>query len=165
MVERFLRERSLQITKRGIERIERIAHPQAKIGRHLVIARAGGVQPAGRWADSLRQTGLDIHVDIFQGGSEGKIAGAHVLADRQQPFGDSLRAGRIENARGRKHLAMGEGSLYILLCKALIKPDRRVYLLHDRCRALLEATTPHFIGQGNPPCCQTLLHPRPGCVA
>ena len=44
----------------------RVAHPQPEIGRHLVVARARGVQPAGRLADQLGEPALHVHVDVFE---------------------------------------------------------------------------------------------------
>ena len=44
--------------------------PETEIGRHLVVARAPGVQTARGFADDLLQAGLDIHVDVFQRGRE-----------------------------------------------------------------------------------------------
>ena len=43
-----------------------ITDPEAKIKRHLVVARTRRVQaPCGR-SDQIRQPRLDIHVDVFQ---------------------------------------------------------------------------------------------------
>ena len=40
--------------------------PQAEIERHLVVARAGGVQATSRCADEGRKARFDIHVNIFE---------------------------------------------------------------------------------------------------
>ena len=37
----------------AVERVDRVADPEAEIGRHLVVARARGMEPAGRRADQL----------------------------------------------------------------------------------------------------------------
>ena len=75
MCERLFGERTLETAKRNIERIDGVAHPQPEIGRHLVVARARGMQPAGRLPDQLGQAALHIHVDVFQRPLEGKLAG------------------------------------------------------------------------------------------
>ena len=43
-----------------------VAHPEAEIERHLVVARARGVQAPGGLADQLGQPRLDVHVDVFE---------------------------------------------------------------------------------------------------
>ena len=51
-----------------------IAHPQAEIGRHLVVAAARGVQAAGGLADQFLQARFHVHVDVLEVGAEGKVA-------------------------------------------------------------------------------------------
>ena len=41
-------------------------HPELEIGRHLIVARAGGVQTLAGLADTLGQARFDIEVDVFQ---------------------------------------------------------------------------------------------------
>ncbi len=50
------------------------AHPEAKIERHLVIARASGVQPSRGVSDQLGQPRLDVHVDVFELVAEREVA-------------------------------------------------------------------------------------------
>jgi hypothetical protein len=40
--------------------------PEAEIERHLVVARACGVQPPGGRADQFGKPRLDVHVDVFE---------------------------------------------------------------------------------------------------
>ena len=46
-------ESALQIGHLAIDLVERVAHPQAHVGRDLVVARARRVQPAGSGTDPL----------------------------------------------------------------------------------------------------------------
>ena len=55
MRERLLGQRALKVGERGVERVDGVAHPQPEIGRHLIVARARGVQPPGRLARSARR--------------------------------------------------------------------------------------------------------------
>jgi hypothetical protein len=71
-----------QVADLGDHRVRRIAHPQAEIGRHLVVAAARRVQPLAGLADALGQPRLDVHVDIFQPGVEDEVAGRDLLSDR-----------------------------------------------------------------------------------
>ena len=43
-----------------------IAHPQAKIGCDLIVARPRGVQPPGGFADQFFQPAFDLHMDVFK---------------------------------------------------------------------------------------------------
>ena len=54
----------------AVEPVDRVAHPEPEIGRHLVVARARGVQPPGRRADQLGEPRLDIEVDVLVLGAE-----------------------------------------------------------------------------------------------
>ncbi len=75
MIERLLGERALQIGELGIQRVDGVAHIEPEVGRHLVVARARGVQPPGGSADQPGEAGFDIHVDVFQRTLEGEGAG------------------------------------------------------------------------------------------
>ena len=55
-------------------RLQLFLDPQAEIERHLVVARARGVQPPGRRADQVGQPRLDIHVDVFELAREDEVA-------------------------------------------------------------------------------------------
>ena len=49
-------------------------HPEAEVERDLVVARTGGVQPAGGRTDQRRQPRLDVHVNVFELARELEIA-------------------------------------------------------------------------------------------
>ncbi len=59
-------QRVLQRAERGIGQIDRVAHPQAEIGRDLVVARARGVEPPRRRADHFGEPVLHRHVDVLE---------------------------------------------------------------------------------------------------
>ena len=63
-------QRQLQSPDLHKQRIDGIAHVQPEVGRHLVVARAGRVQPAGSVADQFLEPAFDIHVDVFEGARE-----------------------------------------------------------------------------------------------
>ena len=71
-VERAGGERLLQLRDLDDQRVDRVAHPEAEIDRDLVVARARGVQPAGRRADDLGEPALDVHMDVFERAREGE---------------------------------------------------------------------------------------------
>ena len=68
-------QRRLQLAaERSIQLSDRVHHPQAEIGRHLVVAAAPGMQLAAHRADQFGQAAFDRGVDIFIAGSEEKIS-------------------------------------------------------------------------------------------
>ena len=71
---RLRRERRLQGMELADDLVDRVAHPEPEIGRHLVVARARRVQPPGGVADQLLQPRLDVHVDVFERAREGEAA-------------------------------------------------------------------------------------------
>ena len=66
MGEGLVGERHLQLAQRRVHRVDRVAHPELEIGRHLVVARAGGVQPSGGVADQFLQARFDVEVDVLE---------------------------------------------------------------------------------------------------
>ena len=73
--QRLLGQRPLVAGQRRVERVDRVPDPQAEIGRHLVVARARGVQAAGRRPDQLGQPALHVHMDVLERPLEAERAG------------------------------------------------------------------------------------------
>ncbi len=94
VLERLLGERALIGGERGIDLVDRVAHPQPEIGRDLVVARARGMQPAGRRPDQLGEPALDIHVDVLERALEGELAASR-----------SLTGSCLDRERSALHLA------------------------------------------------------------
>ena len=74
MRQRLLGKSFLVGGERGIDRVDGRTDPEPEIGRHLIVARARGMQPSGRRADQFREPALDIHMDVFERAVEGKRA-------------------------------------------------------------------------------------------
>ena len=72
----------------AVERVDRVAHPEPEVGRHLVVARARGVQPAGGRPDQLGEPALDIHVDVLERAREGEGPRLDLDSDRVEPASD-----------------------------------------------------------------------------
>ena len=66
MLARAGHQRDLQRLQTRIGSVHRIAHPQAEIGRHLVVAAACGMQASRCRTDQFGQTAFGGHVDVFQ---------------------------------------------------------------------------------------------------
>ena len=74
MIECLFGERALIERERGIDRVDRVAHPEPEIGRNLIVARARRVQPSRRLADQLGQPAFHVHMDVFERALEGELA-------------------------------------------------------------------------------------------
>ena len=65
----------------AVEAVDRLAHPQAEIGCHLVVAAAAGVQALASLADAVSEARLDVHVDVFEGLGEREAAARDLVRD------------------------------------------------------------------------------------
>ena len=125
------RERELQGGKGRIGAVDPVAHVELEVGRHLVVARAGGVQPPRRLADQLLQPALDVHVHVFQRARELQAAGRDLLQHPVEAGGDLLGVVLGDDALGRQHRRMRLGGADVLGRQSLVEADGGVYLLHD----------------------------------
>ena len=139
-------QRSLQGGKRRIRHIDRVAHPQAEIGRHLVVARPRCVKPAGRVADHIGQPRLDIHVNIFEFGLEIEIPALNFVPDRGQTATNRSHVRAGQNARIAQHPGVRNRSGDILGIERLVKADGSVNSFHKRIGRCGEPSTPHPVG-------------------
>ncbi len=156
--QRLFGECALQIRDLPIDLVQRVAHPQAHVGRDLIIARAGGVKPARRLADNLLQPAFDIHVDVFKRAREGKLAGLDLGLDLFQPPGDCCDILTRENAGFGEHGGMGKRAADILPPELLIEADGSVDLFHDLGGACLEAPAPHPVAHRIHSCSNARRH-------
>ena len=82
-------EDPLEGGERGGGLVDRPAHPEAEIGRHLVVARAGGVEAPGGGADQLPEPGLDMHVDVLERRILRDSRTGIFVLDPLEPLGDA----------------------------------------------------------------------------
>ena len=61
-----LDQRMLQPIDAAYDLIDFATQPQPSVGRDLVVARAAGVQTLAGFADQLRQTPLDVQMNVFE---------------------------------------------------------------------------------------------------
>ena len=67
-------QRALQALQGCLDAVDRVAHPEPEVERHLVVARPRRVQASGRVADQLGEARLDVHMDVFERDAEGECA-------------------------------------------------------------------------------------------
>ena len=64
--QRPLHQRALERGQRRIGLVDGVADIEPEIGRHLIVARARGVQPSRGGADQFAEPALDVHMDILE---------------------------------------------------------------------------------------------------
>ena len=129
-----------------VQPVDGVAHPEAEIGRDLVVAAARGVQALAGLADALGQPRLDVHVDVLERGVEDEGSGLDLGADRRQAIADRRLVGRGEDAGAGQHGGVGERAAYVLAPQLAVEADGCVDLGHDGRRAIGEASAPLRVG-------------------
>ena len=119
---------------------------QARIGRHLVVARTPGMQALTGLADAARQLALDRHMNVLIVDIEGEVAGIDILFDSGQALGNRLLILGTDDALGRQHLGMRLRAGDILLIEMFVDRQRRAKLLRDLGHARLKTTAPKSHG-------------------
>ena len=137
-----------EVGELGIDPVDRIAHPEAEIGRHLVVAAPPGVQAPAGIADALGEAGLDVHVDVFEGLAEREGPRLDLGGDLGEAALDVALVLRGQDADLDQHGGMGERALDVLPPHLAIEADRGIYLLHHHAGAGGEAATPLGVGLG-----------------
>ena len=120
---RLLDQRRLQRAHVGVQRVDGVPHPQAEVGRHLIVARARGVQPPSRLADNFGQPILDVHVHVFQRAAERQAAFARLLQHLIEPGNDGFAVGLRYDPLARQHRRVRFGSNDVVLDQAGVEVD------------------------------------------
>jgi hypothetical protein len=139
-------QRALQAEQARRHFVDRIAHPEAEIGRHLIVAAARGMQPSGGRPDELRQPRFRDHMNIFEVEVDGHAIGFIFSRDPVQPLGYCLRILALDDALLGQHRDMRLGPGDILFPQTLVERDGGIYLAHDRRGAGRKPATPHAVG-------------------
>ena len=129
-----------------VHAVDGIPDPEPEIGRHLIIARAPGVQPPGRFADDFLQPSLDVHMDVFELSPECEKTLSDLFGYRGEAVVDGCRVCFRDDPLLGQHPGMGARAVDILLRHALVDVDRGVDRLHYRVGSAGEATAPHAVG-------------------
>ncbi len=138
-------QRLLQRLKPLIGTLAGGTHPEAEIGRHLVVARTRRMQAARRGSGQLGQPRFDIEVDIFEAALEYEPVFFDLGLDGGQPAQNGIEIGSFDDALNCQHLGMDARSGDILRRQALVECDGGGKLLHDLRRAAFEAAAPHLV--------------------
>ena len=117
----FSAKRRLQLLQLRIETIDGLPHIQAEIGRHLVVARTGRMQPSGGGADELLEPRFDIEVDVLQRPRKDEGARLNLRLHLIEASPDFIRIGFRDDALVCEHGGMGLGARDVLCKKALVE--------------------------------------------
>ena len=98
---------------------------------------------AGR-TDELGQAPLDIHVNIFVGLRESKLAVVDLTLDGLQTPDNPPRIARRDDALLGQHFGVGNAAANIVAIEPRIDVDRRGKSFHGRRRAACKATAPEL---------------------
>ena len=150
MDERLVGERLLQVAQLRVELVDGVAHPEAEIDRHLIVARARRVQASRRRADDFSQPALDIHMNIFERPREREGACVDFRLDPVEPGCNGGGVFRGDDAIGGEHRHMSLGATDVLRREAVVEADGGVDLLHDCIGSAAEPAAPHLVAHDRP---------------
>ena len=119
------------------------AQVQAQVERHLIVARAGGVEFRARRADAGGQCRLDVHVDVFQPWLEDELPRRDLPADLAQTRFDAGAFFFRQQARRRESRRVGDGAVDVVGVQTPVKGNRLPVGAHLRVHGLLETSRPH----------------------
>ena len=98
----FLSQHQLQRGQLAVDGVDRVAHPEPEIGRHLIVARARRVQPPGGRADQILQAAFDVHMHVFKLALELEFAALDLVCDLIQALDDLAGVGLGDDALLRR---------------------------------------------------------------
>ena len=143
---RLPRQRQLQPSKLAVEVADGAADIEPEIGRHLVVARACGVQLARDRADQLLQPRFHRHMDVFIFAAELEAALLDLGAHGIEPRDDGFRLLIGEDAHGAEHVGVSLACTNVFGVETPVEGNGGVDFLHDLGGLRLEAAAPHLIG-------------------
>ena len=116
-------EGPLQFQQAGIDPVDRPTAVEPQVGRHLIVAAAGGVQLAAGIAQPVGQSRLNMQVNVFLGGGEGELPRGDFLANLLQGFADGIGLGSGEQAAVGQHPRVGDRAVDVIVGQATVKRD------------------------------------------
>ncbi len=83
-------QRGLEQRDIAVEPVDRLAHVEPEIGRHLVVARARGMEAPGGRTDQLGEPRFDVEMDVLVFDAERKGAALDRAADGAETPGNGV---------------------------------------------------------------------------
>ncbi len=122
----LLQQRLHEIAGEPARRERTLTDVQRHVRGHLVVARAGGVQPPAGLADQLRQAALDGHVHILVVLVDLEAPLLDLLLHLGQAALDGLQVLVADDSLPGQHPGVGDRSPDVLRRQAEVEPHRRV---------------------------------------
>ena len=122
------------------------AQIQPQVQRHLLVARATGVQAAAGIADTGDELALDEAVDVFVDAVHPGRIRAALLEDGRQRLGNRLRVGGGEHAGVGQRLRPRQASGHVVFEQAAIKRKGDAKIKRRGIGSRVEAAGPKMLG-------------------
>ncbi len=127
--------------------VDRAAQPQSHVGRHLVVARAGGMQALASVADAFGELALDVEVYILEIERPLEAPGVDVRGDPVEAALDVGDVLLVDDALRGEHAGMRSRARDVDLCQALVEAHGRRIALDTLGHRFSEATGPGALGR------------------
>ena len=137
-----LQQRALHARQQGRQLVDLAAQPEPHVGRHLVVARAAGVQPLAGIAHQLRQSRLDVQVHVFELQLPLEAPGFDVGRNRSHAALDRGMIGGGDHALRGQHLGMRQAAGDVGGGQAAVEADAGGVALHQLAHRLGEQRRP-----------------------
>jgi hypothetical protein len=135
-------QRAAELLEQHLDVVDGVAQVEADVGRHLVVARAAGVQAFSRVADERGQALLDVQVHVLQverpfepAGFDLALHGFHAALDVDQ-------VARADDALPGQHPRMRQRAADVLPPHAPVEIDRGRIALDEIGDGLRESSGP-----------------------
>jgi hypothetical protein len=124
MLFRQVEQRRAQLAQQSDNVVDCRAQVKPDVGRHLIVARASGMQPLARIADQFGEPLFDIQMHVFEVKQPLELPGSDLGLDLGHTALDVRVVLCADDVLVREHFRMRERTLYIGLGQALVEKDR-----------------------------------------
>ncbi|MPN48708.1 hypothetical protein SDC9_196320 [bioreactor metagenome] len=121
-----------------------LADIQMGVDRHLVVAAPRRVQFTANRTNTLGQTFLDIHMNIFQSNFKAEITGFDIGQDVFQSFDDQFGLVSGNNAAFGQHPGVGNTAGHVFPVHPAVKRNGGGKLLHHHVSVLGKSAAPQL---------------------
>ena len=128
----------------GLQRRDATPHVEPEVERHLLVARAPGVQAAAVVADQRHQLALDEAVHVFVVAGDPRRILAAALEHRLQAVLDARDRGGLEHAGPAERVGPGEAADDVVLEELAVERERDAEIERRGIGRFVESTRPQM---------------------
>jgi len=143
-------QRPLDFGQPPINFVNRLADPEPKVGRDLIIATPGRVELTANVAKAIDEGLLDVHVDVFKFRTEREAALLNFPAYFAQGLLNQPAFIGREQANFSQHLGVGRGTIDVLRKQTAIEAHTFSELLNSAISRHVKNTAPGLLRQIKP---------------